>query len=220
MSEICNSFETFVWEDVRNKMRENFNYLNPNPNFDWKDYVKKRIYEWFCENPSCIKADLDECIFDNYYVGCSDMEYDVFKILNDEFEFDEEVFCKRLIDVYCTDGYDHTYDHRVHKQYREWFSKYDRRYMNEDDKKFYDELGEDVDVFRGCSIEEAKKGITSLSWTTDFKTALFFAFRYRTKGRCVLQSKVKKDKIVTCIEGRNESECIITDPIDYKVLVK
>lgn len=116
-----------------------------------------------------------------------------------------------LLNTYTMDGYGH------HDDYKEWFSTFEPDYLTGEEREQYDALPDKVTVYRGCSIEEAENGIDGLSWTTDFRTALFFAYRHGTNGRCVVKAKVDKDKIKAFVDNRKESECIIIAPVEYEI---
>lgn len=93
-------------------------------------------------------------------------------------------------------------------QYRNLFSckRGNREYlMDEDERKVYESLPDEVTVYRGYQVGLNKNGI---SWTTNKETAQWFATRFSKRGK-VLEKKVSKRDIIAVFNGRNESEVVI-----------
>jgi hypothetical protein len=70
-----------------------------------------------------------------------------------------------------------------------------------------------VTVYRGCT----RKNRRGWSWTTDLKTARFFAKRFTTKGGMVIKALAPKIEIEAYLHGRGEAEVVINPKaIDWK----
>jgi len=78
--------------------------------------------------------------------------------------------------------------------------------MTKEELKFYNNLPEVVQVFRGLPDSKTKK--RGLSWTNNKKTAEWFANRWKTKGR-VLSGTINKKDIFAVFLDRNESEIVL-----------
>lgn len=86
----------------------------------------------------------------------------------------------------------------------EWFFEADKAHlMSAEEKAKYDSLPEVVKVYRGASEPEL---FLRPSWTLEEKRAEWFANR---SGGFVLKSKVKKEYIFACFDGREENEVIL-----------
>ena len=83
---------------------------------------------------------------------------------------------------------------------------------DKDAKKFYDSLPARVTIYRGTCVEETENRRYGISWTTDLKTAEFFAYRFGKEGRCILKAEVLKKDIMAIMTSRNESEVIVLNP--------
>lgn len=81
-----------------------------------------------------------------------------------------------------------------------------REFMEEEDGAFYDGLPELIVVYRGCH----PNAVRSVSWTTDFKIAQFFAGRGLGR-RVIASSVVPQEAVFTVSTDRKESELLV-DP--------
>ena len=93
-------------------------------------------------------------------------------------------------------------------QYKKLFSsqRSHREYlMDEEERKVYEALPDEVTVYRGYQVGQNRNGI---SWTTSKKTAQWFATRFAKQGK-VLEKRVPKRDIISVFNGRNESEVVI-----------
>lgn len=87
--------------------------------------------------------------------------------------------------------------------------------MSESDIARYNKIGDEVEVFRGCSIEEYETGDYSLSWSLSQAVAEFFAFRMEEQahksyeGRVVVSTIIRKEDILAVFDGRQEYEVIV-----------
>jgi len=81
--------------------------------------------------------------------------------------------------------------------------------MTEDEQARYDALPETVTIHRG--IRGRRLSRRGLSWTLDYERAVWFAKRFTKKEHqpVVLTAQVKKDKILTLFDCRQESEVVI-----------
>lgn len=194
----------YVKNEVYNKLYSNI--TNPVDAEAANQYKYNRINKWFDQFEGIVDMGLYNELTD--LIG-SDIYY--FKKLQ-KFKWEPIAWHYALLDIYCMDdGYDH------HDDYKMWFSEFEPEYLTGNNREQYDALPDKVTVYRGCSLEEAEDGINGLSWTTDVRTALFFAYRYGTDGRCVVKAEVDKAKIKAYISERNESECIIIDEVEYEI---
>jgi hypothetical protein len=81
-----------------------------------------------------------------------------------------------------------------------------RSAMDPDDLAKFDQLPEEVIVWRGVDCEEAIHG---MSWTLDRDVGVYFATRFGSCDSFLAQGKVKKDRIAAYIGGRKEAEVVI-----------
>lgn len=72
--------------------------------------------------------------------------------------------------------------------------------MDENKIKKYNELQDEIILFRGC---KEKEYATAFSWTTDKQQAEWFAQRYGSKGY-VFQCKIKKEDVLFVKDYENE----------------
>lgn len=91
--------------------------------------------------------------------------------------------------------------------------------MEEEDREFFNNLPDEVTIYRGCTKEEIKSGNFRLSWTLDKKIAEFFAFTYINhtydKGGKkditkydIMEKVVSKKDLLCYFSGRNEAEVL------------
>lgn len=88
------------------------------------------------------------------------------------------------------------------------FKKVDfKNKLSDVDKIFFENLPNIITVYRGIQSEEFSDG---LSWTTDLKTAQFFANRFKRKKLkgIVLVGEIQKSDILAYINNRSEHEII------------
>ena len=92
---------------------------------------------------------------------------------------------------------------------RKWFRKADREsLMEKDELEYYNNLPDEVAVYRGVSVGRAEKD--GLSWTCNRDTAEWFAHRFdrdNAKGY-LLQGKVKKEDVFAYFNSRGEDEIL------------
>lgn len=81
--------------------------------------------------------------------------------------------------------------------------------MDGEEREQFDDFDDTITVYRGVTSYNAKN-IRALSWTTDYKTAEWFAHRFDEDGT-VYEAQISKDHILAFFNGRNESE-VIVDP--------
>lgn len=81
--------------------------------------------------------------------------------------------------------------------------------MDGEEREMIDSFDDTVKIYRGVTSYNAKN-IKALSWTTDYKTAEWFAHRFGEEGT-VYEAEIGKEHILAFFSGRNESE-VIVDP--------
>lgn len=79
--------------------------------------------------------------------------------------------------------------------------------MDEDELRQYQELEDNVTVYRGVTSHNAKN-IKALSWTLNRETAEWFAHRFGEEGT-VYEAQIDKQHIYALFTGRNEYEVIV-----------
>lgn len=80
--------------------------------------------------------------------------------------------------------------------------------MNEEDKSVFDAFGEEVTLYRGVTSYN-KKNKKALSWTLDYKKALWFATRYTSNEHEIWEITVPKKSVLCYFDSRGEKEVII-----------
>lgn len=110
-----------------------------------------------------------------------------------------------------------------------YFMKVDGRLMmDEKELAFYEALPDEVELFRGCEINELNylkedsedDSCMGISWTTDRGVAEFFAFRFGTDDRVVVSTVVHKSRIITCFSPDTEKECICLCPDEVTIITR
>lgn len=197
------SISKYVNNEEYKKLCANF----PQDVEEAKQYKVNRINEWINQFEGTINMDIYEELTE--LVGKHDYCYYFYKL--QKFEWEPSAWHNALLDAYSMAGYGH------HDDFKEWFSEFELDYLTDDNREQYDALPDKVTVYRGCSVAEAENGIDGLSWSTDYKTALYFANQYGTDEGCVVRAEVDKAKIKAYISERNESECIIIDEVEYEI---
>lgn len=79
------------------------------------------------------------------------------------------------------------------------------KFMSEKDYEVYQNLPEDITVYRGYAPEGTKYG---MSFTLSLEQATWFATRWKAQGM-VFRKQIKKDDVFAYINSRNEQEIII-----------
>jgi len=91
--------------------------------------------------------------------------------------------------------------------------------MDEEERKFFNNLPDKVTIYRGCSKEEIKSGKFRISWTLDRKVAEFFAFKYINMNHekslekdkslyDIIEKNVDKKDLLCYFGSRNEAEVL------------
>jgi hypothetical protein len=83
--------------------------------------------------------------------------------------------------------------------------------MNEEEQLFFNNLPNEVIIYRGCSLNEIESKQYRYSWSLDKEVACFFAFKYhRNDGiECgVIEKKVSKNSLLAYFNDRAEAEVI------------
>jgi len=95
-----------------------------------------------------------------------------------------------------------------------------RRMMNDEEREFFDNLPDEVTIYRGAlEFEDGTSNIDGYSWSLDREMAEFFANRFVRDGDTpvIVEGKIAKEKIRSYFSGRNENE-IIADYEDVTLL--
>lgn len=80
-----------------------------------------------------------------------------------------------------------------------------RLLMTWKERKKYNSLPDYVTIYRGTY---KPMDYNSLSWTTDYDTAKFYAERFEEDG-CILKAKINKRNIFAFFNSRNENEVVV-----------
>jgi hypothetical protein len=91
--------------------------------------------------------------------------------------------------------------------------------MDEEERKFFNDLPDEVNIYRGCTKKEIKSGKFRISWTLDRKIAEFFAFEYINLSHeisldkdkslyDVVEKTVSKKDLLCYFGGREEAEVL------------
>ena len=86
-----------------------------------------------------------------------------------------------------------------HKARKDWL-------MDEDEYKFYQNLPEEITVYRGTG--KGARHLLGLSWTLDYEKAKWFATRWNKKG-VIYKGKIRKENVLAYFSRRAESEVVI-----------
>jgi hypothetical protein len=81
-----------------------------------------------------------------------------------------------------------------------------RSAMDPDDLAKFDQLPEEVTVWRGVDCEEATEG---MSWTLERDVGVYFASRFRPSTPILAHGRAKKENIAAYFNTRKEAEVII-----------
>lgn len=82
---------------------------------------------------------------------------------------------------------------------------------DEDSQEIYDNLPQEVKVYRGVLTDDRIKYGLGVSWTTDKKVAEMFALRFARLGGTpyLMEGEVNKEDILYFTNAREESEVLI-----------
>jgi hypothetical protein len=106
--------------------------------------------------------------------------------------------------------FDYLNDNRSEKEYL----------MNEEDREFFNNLPEEITIYRGCTKKEIESGQHRLSWTLDKSIAEFFAYTYinpvhedrgekKDKSKFdIVEKTVSKKDLLCYFGGREEAEVL------------
>lgn len=120
-----------------------------------------------------------------------------------EHRLDKDTFSEILESVWINTEFPHQNDISVMVRL---FSKANKKkLMDIDEIKAYNKLPKIVKVYRGLQRGAIRKG---LSWTTDIKTAKWFADRFKRNGKVLIASVNKKDIYAYKLK-RDEFEIIL-----------
>lgn len=95
-------------------------------------------------------------------------------------------------------------------QFTKLFRKCDQAFlMTADEREMLKRLPDEVTIYRG--VRKGSKKVKGMSWTTDLKTADFFARRFmdgHSRGD-VYKGTISKSDILACFQERNENEIVV-----------
>ena len=95
------------------------------------------------------------------------------------------------------------------KQFIQYFKKTDKNLlMDKEELKIYNNLLDEIEIYRGVSYKWRENGTKALSWTINRDKAKWFATRYEFKG-LVYTAKVKKEDVFSYFNSRNEDELVV-----------
>lgn len=143
-------------------------------------------------------------------------EWEFFKFLARVTEPTNRAYAWGLMEAYTNDWTNDVDE--VKSMFRRAGKKYLLQTFEGGDEEFYNSLPDVVTVYRGTSCEESENKRYGVSWTTDYRVAEFFAYRFKQPHRCILSAEVKKDDVMAATTGRSESEVIIMEPQNVKVI--
>jgi hypothetical protein len=133
----------------------------------------------------------------------------VFETINHIVEIPEDEYSSMLKDIWLSTEFPHQMSI---PRLLALFERANRtQLMDESDLDTFIKFPETITVYRGYSEENVKAGMTKrrgLSWTTDYKKALWFASRFNHVP-IVLQAEINKNHIFMYTNTRSEKECVL-----------
>lgn len=81
-------------------------------------------------------------------------------------------------------------------------------FMTDEDQKFFNDLPEELTVYRGCVEGLNEEGF---SYTTEREEAEWFSKRFSKRGGKVVERTIKKNEVFAYTNSRDENEIIIID---------
>lgn len=131
--------------------------------------------------------------------------------LREEYPLNKYAYYRGLEDAYTSGWADPYQAYEIFEETNynmEWL-----RYTTKENRDFYYNLPENIELYRGCSKEEYETSNIGFSWTTDRGEAEFFAFRFSHDDRIVIKTSVPKHYLCYTFQDRHEKECIVL-PMD------
>jgi len=102
-----------------------------------------------------------------------------------------------------------------------WHKNYPKLMMDKDELGFYNQLPQEITIWRGIRVEEElDEENIGFSFTLDKERAEWFAKRFSQDGKgtpILIEAKVKKDKILSVFLNRGEEEVLVS-PDNIEVL--
>lgn len=95
------------------------------------------------------------------------------------------------------------------------WDKFDKTQKQEAEQKYYESLPEILTIYRG-ETDKSTPYPQAISWTTDKKTAQFFATRYDSQG-WIYTAKVEKEDVLAFMETSKEKEVLVTSDKLYAI---
>jgi len=128
---------------------------------------------------------------------------------------DEKAYYEFLKDAYIQSEFpmDGFYDYEdLLKLF--WHKNYPKLMMDKDELGFYNQLPQEITIWRGIRVEEElDEENIGFSFTLDKERAEWFAKRFSQDGKgtpMLIEAKVKKDKILSVFLNRGEEEVLVS----------
>lgn len=188
-------------------IREEWNHIL-NEHYSQKLSAKKAIEKldkWFVELVK--KNKIDDWISTSALLGRNTLANLFFKI---HLHVDDKSYWMLLGDCY-TGSYIGFYDSTILKLLFTSKRKHREFMMNENERKYFELLPEELTIYRGCSKTEIESKKYRFSWTLNKDVANFYAFEYyRNKGvECdIIELVVKKECLLAYLNCRQDEEVI------------
>jgi len=130
-------------------------------------------------------------------------------ILSNVYEFDKQEYSELLHFAWTSTEFPHQM--KV-SELVSMFNRADPKHLMNGSYKAFEELPDEITVYRGWSETNVKAGMTKrmgLAWTTDRKIAEWFAKRWKHTDAKLAIGKVRKSDVYMYTNERNEREVVI-----------
>lgn len=130
----------------------------------------------------------------------------------------DKIFWKMVANCYVSSSFAHT-DNALILRYLNDTRPEKEYLMEEEERQFFNNLPDEVIIYRGCTKKEIKSGKFRMSWTLDRKVAEFFAFEYINLNHekslqkdkslyDIIEKSVNKKDLLCYFGRRNEAEVL------------
>lgn len=130
----------------------------------------------------------------------------------------DSIFWKMVKRCYVSSSFAHT-DESTILRYLNDTRPEKEHLMDDAERELFNNLPDEVTIYRGCTKQEIKSGKYRMSWTLDRKTAEFFAFEYVNLER---ENSLEKDKslydVVEKTVSKKDLLCYFGDRSEAEVL--
>lgn len=191
-------------------------------NETFKDFVEnqrpvkptlKKIKKWFDELIITQKKNVN---WDNMFASNAENIGEVLRTHYDTMP--HSIYWRMVAYCYTSSSFAHT-DESIILKYLTDTRPEKENLMDEEEREFFNNLPDEVTIYRGCTKEEIKSGKFRMSWTLDRKIAEFFAYEYinfsiensldKDKSMYDVVEKTVNKKDLLCYFGdRNEAEVL------------